>query len=447
MRQSILIVEDEKTMRISLADALVAEGYTVLAVGTCEEGLTALREGAFSLVITDIRLPDKNGMEILRQVKGQGQGLVIIMTAFGSIEDAVSAMRSGAYDYVTKPFSLDEMLLTVARALDHQAATAENIRLKQELSACFQFPNIVGESPAMQQVFALLSRVARTDSTVLISGESGTGKELIASTIHYQSNRKDGPLIKVNCAALPDTLIESELFGYERGAFSGATARKPGRFELADGGTVFLDEIGDLPPLTQTKILRVIEERTLERLGGTTTLKVDVRILAATNKNLEKEVQQGRFRDDLYFRLNVIPVEMPPLRKRRGDIPLLIEKFSKRFNDRFGTAKRFDSTAIEALLQYNFPGNVRELQNIVERSIALSDTDLIGRQGLPPHIVKGQSRQTAVIPLSQVVAEAERAHIESILKITGGNRSKAADLLKVSRKTLWEKINLHGVTG
>ena len=447
MKQSILIVEDEKTMRISLADALAAEGYNVYAVGTCEEGLAALREGAFSLVITDIRLPDKNGMEILRQVKQQGMnGIVIIMTAFGSIEDAVRAMRIGAYDYMTKPFSLDEMLLTVERALDHQATTAENIRLKQELSACFQFPNIIGESEAMRRVFTLLNKVARTDSTVLISGESGTGKELIASTIHYQSDRKDKPLIKVNCAALPDTLIESELFGYEKGAFSGAASRKPGRFELADGGTIFLDEIGDLPTLTQTKILRVIEERTLERLGGTTTLKINVRILAATNRNLEKEVQQGRFREDLYFRLNVIPVELPPLRKRRGDIPLLIEKFSKRFNDQFGTAKRFDSSAIEALLQYSFPGNVRELQNIVERSIALSDTDMIGRSGLPLHVLKGQTRQIAVIPLAKVVAEAERSHIESMLKITGGNRSKTADLLGISRKTLWEKINLHGLT-
>jgi DNA-binding NtrC family response regulator len=444
MKQSILIVEDEKTMRISLADALAGEGYTVYAVGTCEEGLAALREGAFSLVITDIRLPDKNGMEILRQVKQQGMGgIVIIMTAFGSIEDAVRAMRIGAYDYMTKPFSLDEMLLTVERALDHQAATAENIRLKQELSACFQFPNIIGESEAMQKVFGLLSRVARTDSTVLISGESGTGKELIASTIHYQSDRKDKPLIKVNCAALPDTLIESELFGYEKGAFSGAAARKPGRFELADGGTIFLDEIGDLPLLTQTKILRVIEERTLERLGGTATLKVNVRIIAATNKNLQKEVQQGRFREDLYFRLNVIPVEIPPLRKRRGDIPLLIEKFCKRFNDQFGTAKRFEVSAIEVLLHYSFPGNVRELQNIVERSIALADSDIIGRDGLPSHIVKGQAKQTAVVPLARVVAEAERGHIESILRLTGGNRSKAADLLGISRKTLWEKINLH----
>jgi DNA-binding NtrC family response regulator len=448
MKQSVLIVEDEKTMRISLADALIAEGYTVLAVATCAEGLTALQEGAFSLVLTDIRLPDKNGMEILRQVKAGGMNsIVIIMTAFGTIEDAVRAMRFGAYDYVTKPFSLDEMLITVARALDHQAATAENIRLKKELSACFQFPNMIGESPAMQKVFTLITRVARTDSTVLISGESGTGKELIASTIHYQSERKDKPLIKVNCAALPDNLIESELFGYEKGAFTGAATRKSGRFELADDGTIFLDEIGDLPLLTQTKILRVIEERTLERLGGTTTLKINVRILTATNKNLAKEVQQGRFREDLFFRLNVIPLELPPLRKRLDDIPLLIEKFRKQFNDRFGTGKRFDSSALEALLHYSFPGNVRELQNIVERSIALCETDLIDRGCLPPHILKSQSRPISVIPLALVTAEAERSHIESILKVTGGNRSKAADLLGISRKTLWEKINLHKLAG
>ncbi|MFH7319333.1 sigma-54-dependent transcriptional regulator [Desulfurivibrio sp. D14AmB] len=446
MKHSIIVVEDEKIVRISLADALTAEGYTVLAVPTCAEALAALGEGAFSLVITDVRLPDGNGIEILQRIMERGDNSsVIVMTAFGTIEDAVKAMRLGAYNYITKPFSLEAMLLVVKRALDHQDAAATNVRLRKELSSCYcPFPNMIGESSAMHKVFSLLARVARTDSTVLITGESGTGKELVASSIHYQSDRKDKPLVRVNCAALPDTLIEAELFGHEKGAFTGAEVRKLGRFELADGGTIFLDEIGDLPLLTQTKILRVIEERTLERLGGgANTLKVDVRVLAATNKELAEEVRQGRFREDLFYRLNVIPVEMPPLRKRSEDIPLLVEKFAKRCNDRFGTTRSFDPQAIEALMRYSFPGNVRELQNIVERCIALTETEIIGRADLPAHIRGDMGRQSALLPLAEVVGEAERAHIEKILRITSGNRSKAADLLGISRKTLWEKINSH----
>jgi len=293
MKQSVLIIEDDKTMRITLADALKNEGYTVYAATDGKEGMTAIKEGSFSLIITDVRLPDITGMKILRHVRKEGiSSVVIVMTAYGSIEDAVEAMRNGAYDYITKPFDLDEMLLIVHRALDHQAVAAENVRLKKELSSCYKYPNIIGESECMRTVFSLLDRVSRTESTVLILGESGTGKELIASAIHYHSSRKDKPLIKVNCAALPENLI--------KGAFTGAAKRKPGRFEMADGGTIFLDEIGDLPMLTQTKILRVLEEQTFERLGGTKTLKVDVRIIAATNKNLSKEVKKKTFREDLY---------------------------------------------------------------------------------------------------------------------------------------------------
>ena len=294
MSKSILIVEDEKILRISLTDALKAEGYTVFAVADGNEALAALNEGDFSLVLTDIRLPGASGVDILRHSLAESPLTpVIMMTAYGSIKDAVSAIRTGAFDYITKPFDLDEMLVTVAKALELQSITEENIRLKRELGKYYGAPNIIGESKAMQAVFALLDKVSRTESTVLILGESGTGKELIASTIHYHSARKDRPIIRVNCAALPAELIESELFGYEKGAFTGAGARKPGRFDLADGGTIFLDEIGDLPLLTQTKILRVLEERTFERLGSTGSVKVDVRIIAATNKDLEEEVQKG----------------------------------------------------------------------------------------------------------------------------------------------------------
>ena len=444
MSKSILVVEDEKILRISLADALKAEGYTVFAVSDGGEALAVLDEGHFSLIITDIRLPGANGMEILRKNLADSPATpVIMMTAYGTIKDAVEAIRFGAFDYITKPFDLDEMLVTVKKALDVQSLTEENIRLKKELTSYYGAPNIIGESKAMQAVFALLDKVSRTDSTVLILGESGTGKELIASTLHYQSARKNKPIIRVNCAALPAELIESELFGYEKGAFTGATVRKPGRFDLADGGTLFLDEIGDLPALTQTKILRVLEERTFERLGATESVAVDVRIIAATNKDLDEEVKSGRFRDDLYYRLNVIPLLLPPLRKRKEDIPLLIHTFARRLNDQMGTNVSFSPEAIDALMNYAFPGNVRELLNVVERSIALANDKTIRLSELPSHIAKTRQGKTSLSSLQEITSEAERAHIAKILKLTKGNRSKSAEILGISRKTLWEKINIH----
>ena len=444
MSKSILIVEDEKILRISLADALKAEGYTVLAVDDGNEALAVLAEGEFSLVITDIRLPGAGGTEVLRASLAESPATpVIMMTGYGSIKDAVEAMRAGAFDYVTKPFDLDEMLVTVHKALEIQTITEENIRLKKELSSYYGAPNIIGESKAMQAVFAILGKVSRTDSTVLILGESGTGKELIASTIHYQGARKDKPIIRVNCAALPADLIESELFGYEKGAFTGAVARKPGRFDMADGGTLFLDEIGDLPMLTQTKILRVLEERTFERLGATGTVRVDVRVIAATNKDLEQEVKKGRFREDLYYRLNVIPLVLPPLRRRKEDIPLLIHAFARRFNDQMGTSVSFAADALNALMQYGFPGNVRELLNVVERCITLASGRIIRRTDLPPHIVSPRQAKTTLSSLQEITAEAEKNHIVGIVRLTKGNRSKAAEILGVSRKTLWEKINAY----
>ncbi|MDK9708238.1 MAG: sigma-54 dependent transcriptional regulator [Desulforhopalus sp.] len=444
MSKSILLVEDEKILRISLTDALKAEGYTVLPVVDGDEALAALGEGDFSLVITDIRLPGASGVDILRKSLVESPLTpVIMMTAYGSIKDAVSAIRSGAFDYITKPFDLDEMLVTVAKALEVQHITEENIRLKKELSSYYGVPNIIGESKAMQAVFVLLGKVSRTASTVLILGESGTGKELIASTIHYQSARKDKPIIRVNCAALPPELIESELFGYEKGAFTGASTRKPGRFDLADGGTIFLDEIGDLPLLTQTKILRVLEERTFERLGSTGSVKVDVRIIAATNKDLVGEVKAGRFREDLYYRLNVIPVVLPPLRARKDDIPLLVYAFTRRFNDQLGTSNSFAPEAVEVLMNYAFPGNVRELLNIVERSIALANDTIIRPEDLPAHIIGPRQKKTPLTSLQGIVADAEKDHIIKVLQLTKGNRSRAAEILGVSRKTLWEKINLH----
>ena len=446
MNKSILIVEDEKILRISLADALKGEGYTVLAVPDGEEALSTIRQGEFSLIITDIRLPNIGGMEILRQSLQMSPATpVVMMTGYGNIKDAVESMRIGAFDYITKPFNLDEMFVTVNKALEVHSITEENIRLKKELSTHFSAGRIIGESKTMQSVFALLDKISRTESSVLILGESGTGKELVASTIHFQSARKKENIIRVNCAALPDDLIESELFGYEKGAFTGADIRKPGRFDLANGGTLFLDEVGDLPPLTQTKILRFLEEKTFERLGASETVSVDVRIIAATNKNLEKEVKKGTFREDLYYRLNVIPVVLPPLRSRVEDIPLFIDAFTHRFNDQLGTNVTFEEEAVKELLGYNFPGNVRELLNVVERCIALSSNKTIGRSDLPPHVLKNKRKKIPLLSLQQVSAEAEKDHILKILKVTKGNRSKAAEVLGVSRKTLWEKIKNFGL--
>ena len=444
MNASILVIEDEKIVRVTLVDALKTEGYTVLSVQDGNDALVALEEGVFSVVITDIRLPSAGGIEILKKCVAESPTTpVIMMTAYGNIKDAVEAMKIGAFDYITKPFDLEEMLLTVRRALDVHTITQENIRMKRELSNLYGSPQIIGESKPMQVVFSLLEKISRTESTVLILGESGTGKEIVASTIHFQSSRRNKPIVRVNCAALPDELIESELFGYEKGAFTGAAGQKPGRFEMAEGGSIFLDEIGDLPALTQTKILRVLEERTFERLGGTTSVTSDVRIITATNKNLEKEVHQGKFREDLYYRLNVIPVELPPLRKRKEDIPLLIDAFSRKINDQMGTAVSFSPEATEAMMRYPFPGNVRELLNVIERCIALSDSEDIQPADLPVHIAKLRHEKTILATLQEISAEAEREHIRRILQITKGNRSKASEILGVSRKTLWEKINLH----
>ncbi|HCZ11258.1 MAG TPA: hypothetical protein DHV16_03140, partial [Nitrospiraceae bacterium] len=341
MKETILLIEDEKLMRVTLEDSLKSAGYDVMSFETGTEAMQELKRNSFDLVLTDVRLPDMDGLSILNEITRANDAQVIVMTAFGTIKDAVEAMRLGAFDYITKPFSLDEFLLLIERALDVKRLREENIRLKKDLGRCYSFPNIIGESPEMKKVFSLLEKISASDSTVLILGESGTGKELIATTVHYQSARKEKPLIKVNCAALPEGLIESELFGHEKGAFTGAIRRKPGRFELADGGTIFLDEIGDLPLSTQSKLLRVIQEKAFERVGGTETLNVNVRVIAATNKKLEEEVEKGRFREDLFYRLNVIPITIPPLRERREDIPCLVDYFSDKFSTRLSKKARF----------------------------------------------------------------------------------------------------------
>jgi two-component system response regulator AtoC len=444
MKETILLIEDEKIMRVTLEDALKGAGYDVMSFETGTAALNALREDSFDVAVTDFRLPDMDGFEIVKEIAGTKDAAVIVMTAYGTIKDAVEAMKLGAFDYITKPFSLDEFLLLIQRALEMKRLREENIRLRKDLNKCYCGPNIVGESAEMKKVFSLIEKVSASDSTVLILGESGTGKELIATTIHYQSKRKDKPLIKVNCAALPEGLIESELFGHEKGAFTGALKRKPGRFELANEGTIFLDEVGDLPPSTQSKILRVIQERQFERIGGTVTLSIDVRIIAATNRNLEEEVKSGRFREDLYYRLNVIPIILPPLKERKEDIPGLIEFFMDRYRRRLSKNVRFSRGAVETLLTYDYPGNVRELENIIERCVTLSVNEVIDTDELPSFIMSGSENAKSLF-LSDVAADAEKEHIIRVLKTTQGNKTRAAELLGISRKTLWEKMNAYGV--
>jgi len=445
MKENILLIEDDKLMRISLEDALKGAGYEVLSFENGTDALKALKLNSFDMAVTDFRLPDIDGFDIVRAITERGDDIpVVVMTAYGTIKNAVEAMKLGAFDYITKPFSLDEFLLLIERALEIKRLKEENIRLRKDLSKCYSTPNIIGESTAMKKVFSLVEKVAATDTTVLILGESGTGKELIATTIHYQSSRKAKPLIKVNCASLPEGLIESELFGHEKGAFTGAVKRRPGRFELANNGTIFLDEIGDLPLSTQSKILRVLQEKTFERLGGTETISIDVRVLAATNKNLEEEVKKGSFREDLYYRLHVIPIFMPPLRDRKDDIPLLINFFLDKHASIYSKNIKFAKDALDVLLSYDYPGNVRELENIIERCLTLATADTIHKDDLPSFLFKksGENRQ---LTLSEVSAEAEKAHIIRVLKSTKGSKSKAAELLGISRKTLWEKMNIYGI--
>ena len=444
MRGTVCLIEDEKIMRVTLEDALKGTGYEVVSFETGAAGLEALRNAPCDVVVTDVRLPDMDGFDIVREITRQGDSQVIVMTAFGTIKDAVEAMKLGALEYITKPFSLDEFLLLVERALELKRLKEDNIRLRKDLNRCYRAPDIVGESAAMKKVFSLVERISASDSTVLILGESGTGKELVATALHYQSNRKGKPLIKVNCAALPEGLIESELFGHEKGAFTGAVRRKPGRFELADEGTIFLDEIGDVPLSTQSKILRVIQERQFERIGGTATLTVDVRILAATNRNLEEEVRAGRFREDLYYRLNVIPLVLPPLRERREDIPGLIEFFMDKYRKKLSRNVRLSGETVEALLAYDYPGNVRELENAIERCVTLSGSDVIGKEELPDTVAIRQLAAGSLL-LSYVAADAEKHHILEVLKTTRGGKTSAAKILGISRKTLWEKMNAYGI--
>ncbi|MGA2019155.1 MAG: sigma-54 dependent transcriptional regulator [Candidatus Sulfotelmatobacter sp.] len=447
---TILIVEDEAKMRRLLELNLGEDGFSTLSAGDAESGLKSLRENTVDLVVTDLKLPGMNGLEFLQTIKRQNAALpVVVMTAFGTVETAVEAMKAGASDYVLKPFSLSEMRMVIRKELDVHNLREENRSLREALGKRYAHPNVVARSAKMQEVLATVDRVAPTNSTVLLGGESGVGKDLIARAIHEKSRRAAGPFIKINSTAIPENLLESELFGYEKGAFTGANASKPGKFELADKGTLFLDEIGDVPPVTQVKLLRVLQEREFERLGGTRTVKVDVRLIAATNRDLREALEQGTFREDLYYRLNVVPIDIAPLRQRKEDIPELVNLFISRFaGDSGKPVESITPEAMQILVNYHWPGNVRELQNIIERACALAKgvvlkVDDIHLDVRPARAVNGSG---SFLPEGMTLEQWEDEMIRESLRRANGNKSQAARLLGLSRNALRYRLSKIGIT-
>jgi len=448
--EKILVIDDSPEIVNLFSDFLRTEGYEVDTAEDGARGISLIEKNSYDLIVTDLKMPDTDGMEVLKYIgEHSPDTLCIILTGYGTVKNAVEAIKMGAYDYLTKPVKMDEILVTFQRAFEYRDLKRENLHLRNQLKKKYRFENIIGDSEKMEKVFEVMEKVADTDSTVLILGESGTGKELVAQAIHYRSYRREKPFVPVNCAAIPGELLESELFGHEKGAFTNAIRMRIGRFELANGGTVFLDEIGDMNPLLQSKLLRVLQERQFERVGGTKTIKTDIRIVAATHQNLKALVQQRKFREDLYYRLNVIPMEIPPLRERKTDIPLLAHYFLDQFNRRKKKKVRgIREDAMARLRQYEWPGNVRELENTIERVIILLDGDLVTPADLPDkfhEIPRVETAQTADIPesgisLDDAVNEFERNLILQALIKTGWVKNKAAQLLNLNRTTLIEKI-------
>ena len=442
---AILVVDDDVEMRELVHDVLKARGHQVTTAGSGQEALTLLAQSDFPVVLTDLRMKGMGGTELLTEIKRVYPDIdVILMTAFGSVETAVEAMKLGASDYLTKPVRSEEIVRVVERAVREASLLREVGRLRKEVHKEYSFHQILGKSKAIQAVFDLIRRVADTPTNVLITGESGTGKELVAKAIHFNSERREGPFVPVNCAAIPEQLLESELFGHMRGAFTDAKMDKRGLFEEAQKGTVFLDEIRELPLMLQAKILRVIQEKEIRRVGATKPISVDVRIIAATNLNLNLEVKAKRFREDLYYRLNVIELKLPPLRERREDIPLLVEAFLKKCGDARGKAmKGISESALAMLMDYAWPGNVRELENVIERAVTLSLGEKIGPDDLPP-VVQGARGDRRVLDEAAektlTLHEIEKEYIKKILEKMGGNKYQAAHALGIDRKTLYRKL-------
>ncbi|MBX9599714.1 MAG: sigma-54 dependent transcriptional regulator [Bryobacteraceae bacterium] len=445
MPQRILIVEDEEKLRRVIALHLESSGFETISAASAEE---AARHPDADLVLTDLKLPGKDGLDLLDHLRAQNsRAPVIVMTAFGTVENAVHAMKAGAIDFLLKPFSLDHLSAVVSKALEVSDLRRENEELREELGARYRFANIVGHSAAMQDIFAQVARVAPTRATVLLAGESGVGKDLIARAIHHHSPRANKPFVKINCTAIPENLMESELFGYEKGAFTGASQSKPGKFEFADGGTVFLDEIGDVPASVQVKLLRVLQEREFERLGSNRTRHIDVRVIAATNVDLRAALEQGTFREDLYYRLNVVPLSIPPLRERKEDIPYLVDHLIAKLAPDLGSPVRAISPqALDRLMEYHWPGNVRELQNVLERSMVLCPANRLEAAGIRFDTSRRPAASGPVfLPDGMTLDELEQAIIREALRRADGNKSHAARMLGLTRNALRYRLSQMGI--
>ena len=443
--ETILIIDDEKSLLDLLTVVFKKEGYAVKSSLSAARAFEILEKEDVDLVITDIKMPGADGMDILRYARENRPDLpVILITAYGSIAQAVEALKAGALDYVVKPFDVEELKIIVGRGLASKRLQQENILLKRDLKDRYGFEHMIGKSRAMQEIYILIEKVASTDSTILVTGESGTGKEMAARAIHLQGARRDHPFVSINCAALPENLLESELFGHVRGSFTGAVSDKKGMFEMAQRGTLFLDEVGEMSPWTQVKLLRALQERKVRRVGGTDEIAVDVRIIAATNQDLKKRIQEGKFREELYYRLNVISCDMPPLRKRIEDIPLLIAHFLQKYCDKMGKKpKRFTPEVVGLLESYSWPGNIRELENVIERIVAIEDRETVTVNCLPQEIISPQKQKletralfTPGFSLTGHLDEITKKYIHEALAATGGSLQKAAPLLGLSYRTI-----------
>ncbi len=451
MSRQILIVEDDPLMRLGMEHCLTARGYTVLTCDDGREGIELMGKKSFDIIISDLKMPHCDGFTVLKRAKEtQPYAYFILITAYADIKDAVEAIKQGAFDYIAKPFSNEELLIAIEKCTHFQRLQKEIYQLKETLREKVEFENIIGVSPQMQQVFKQISSVAVTDAPVLIQGESGTGKELVANAIHNLSKRSDKTLIKINCAAIPKNLFESELFGHERGAFTGATKTRLGKFEYANEGSIFFDEIGDMPLFLQPKLLRVLEDNTITRIGDNREIKVDVRMIYATRTNLKDLVEKGQFREDLFYRINIVPIHLPPLRERSEDIPYLVDYFLRQFCNRFNKPQlKVSHEVLNLLLLYKYPGNVRELKHAIERAVILADSNTIELNDLPPEMhPSGILESTCMaehMTLEQSIRCFEKQKIIMALRETGGKKLEAARLLGITRKVLWKKLKDYGI--
>ena len=442
----ILVIDDEEIVRESLSDWLKKFGYEVDIAENGAKGLDKIRAQHWDVMLIDLKLPDTNGLEILKEARRLNENaVVIIITAYATVDTAIQAMKDGAYDYIVKPFDPDEISLVIKKIVEHQELVNENLFLRRELTKRYTFQDIIGKSPKMQDIFELVRTVAESKSTILLQGESGTGKELVARAIHQLSPRNQKPFVAVSCGAMTESLLESELFGHEKGAFTGATDQKKGKFELADGGTIFLDEIGDIDPKTQLDLLRVLQERELTRVGGQQTVKIDVRIIAATNKDLKKLMQEGKLREDLFYRLNVITINIPPLRERKEDVQALCEHFLQKYNiENSKKIKRISEDALKLLLEHNWPGNVRELEHAIEHAVTIEKKNYIAIESLPPAIRQSAGEQVCFSG-DKSLDEIEKDYIHTVLIKHQWNIQKVANILNLDRGTLYNKIKKYNL--